>query len=355
MTHLVELSTDVWCALVPSCSYSTLAQLSATCSRFHSLLFHHSTVLASLLTQHFRLTVSQQQIVASNRMSPTEVAHRLIPPLAAVEHSVLHDHHPIPRLHLSLLIEALLHSSHSTQRLSQLHSLPHTSLPSVWWSTYYASPPRSLSLHSLAISDFSFWLADAFHPSHFPFSSAPSASASPLGRFELAASALSARSLFLGAAWLDNHCFAVAYFFGSVEYSQQIGERVDRAGQRERFVQAYSDSSAADCQQRMSRADVEWDRLPVIAWEVKGASVTAVGEERIGYYFSLVDFLSAINSRGFLGWFEDQFLPSAHSKRSGQEVQGEQDEEEEQEHSSGCSRYMHARHRRIALKLEILT
>ena len=147
----------------------------------------------------------------------------------------------------------------------------------------------------------------------------------------------------------------MAYFFGSVEYSQQIGERLDRAGQRERFVQAYSDTSAADCQQRMSRADVEWDTLPVIAWEVKGASVAAVGEERIGYSFSLVDFLSAINSRGFLSWLDEQYLPSVHSKRSGQEVQGEQEAEEEQEQSTGRSRYMHARHRRVALKLEVLT
>ena len=132
MTSLLELSSDVWCALVPSCSYSALAQLSATCARFHSLLFHHSTVLSTLLTQHLRLTVSQQQIVASNRMSPSEVVHRLLPPLAAVERGVLHDHHPIPRLHLSLLVEALLHSSHSNQRLSQLHSLPHTALQSAW-------------------------------------------------------------------------------------------------------------------------------------------------------------------------------------------------------------------------------
>ena len=354
MSSLVELSTDIWCALLPSCSYSTIAQLTAACRRFHSLIFQHPTILATLLNQHFRLTVSQQQIVASNRMSHTEVVRRLVPPLAAVEHSVLKDYHPIPRLHLSLLIEALLHSPHSNHRLSQLHSLPHAALQSHWWSTYYATPPRSLSLHSLAVSDFSFWLADAFHPTHFPFASQPSPLAALSSRFEVAASALCSRSQFIGAAWLDNRCFAVGYFFGLVDYSQQIRERVDRAGQRERFVQAYSDSTAAACQQRMGLPELDWERrLPVIAWEVKGETAAATGEERIGYYFSLIDFLTAINSRGFLQWHDEQFVPSIEGRHSSEEQ--EEGEEAEEKHNAGRSRYLHARHRRIALKLEALT
>ena len=350
MAALTRLSSDVWCALVPSCSYSTLLQLTAACCRFQSLLLHHPTVLATLLHIHFRLTVSQQQRVASDRMSPTEVVRRLLAPLAAVEHSVL-GQHAIPRLHLSLLIESLLYSSHSTHRLSQLHSLPHAALQSGWWSTYYSTPPRSLSLHSLALSEVSFWLANAFHPSHFPFNPTSSSSSSISSRVGVAASALCGRSLFIGAAWLDNRCFAVGYFFGTVEYSQQIGERVDRAGQRERFVQAYSDSSVIACQQRMRLADVDWERLPVIAWEVKGETEAVTGEERIGYYFSLIDFLIAINSRAFLQWYDEQFIPSIDSKRKGER---EEEEEEEKSNSRG-SRYMHARHRRIALKLEVLT
>ena len=349
MTNLIELSADVWCALVPSCSYTTIAQLTATCGRFHSLIFQNPTILTTLLHQHFRLTVSQQQIVASNRMSPTEVVHRLVPPLGAVEHSVLMDHHPIPRLHLSLLIESLLHSPHSNHRLSQLHSLRHAALQSGWWSTYYSTPPRSLSLHSLAVSDFSFWLANAFHSSHFPFNTQSSAFASIYSRFEVAASALCARSLFVGAAWLDNRCYAVGYYFGLAEYTQQIGERVDRAGERERFIQAYSDTSVITCQQRMRLPDVDWERLPVITWEVKGESAAATGEERIGYYSSLLEFLTAINSRGFLQWHDEQFLPSLDSKLVGEAEEGEE------EKSSGRSRYMHARRRRVALKLETLT
>ena len=352
MGGLFELSSDLWCALLPCCSYSAIAQLTATCGRFHSLIFQHPTIVTTLLSQHFRLTIAQQQIVASNRMSPTEVVHRLVPPLAAVECSVLKGHHPIPRLHLSLLIEALLHSSHSNHRLSQLHSLHHAALQSNWWSTYYSTPPRSLSLHSLAISDFSFWLADPFHPSHFPFSTHSSSFSSIYSRFDLAATALCARSVFIGVAWLDNRCFAVAYFFGTCEYSQQIGERVDRAGQRERFVQAYSDTSVITCQQRMTLPDVDWSRLPVIAWEVKGETAAATGEERIGYYNGgLIDFLCAINSRGFLQWHDEQYVPSVEGKRAGDE----NDDEKEEKRSGGRSRYLHARHRRIALKLEVLT
>lgn len=358
--------------LAPHCTFAQLLLLSRTCHSLHSL-FQRPSLCDVILTINCQLTpqlqfhphtdqyhyddtddYSQPTAGQSQKAektinlrqsipmwSSTQLVARLLPCLASVELQLLHGH-PIPRLHLCLLLHSLLSSTLSNAQLARFDHHPVWQLPSATslslWSTvrYFACTPQyDTSLYSLDLPHQMWLSSSALHCQHWldwwksqlivKHTAAIDYAAnwrhvwqdnSRTGRWHAASAELSAaivdacselvRQLDGRAVWFagvmeaNRGVCCVGYYFGTLDWRRHRGSRL-----------ATSQSTVADCQLRMSDVSVDWSTLPVVVY----APCIERGDtgDMLRVYESLSAYLLSYNSMTFATFHTALHLPATHT------------------------------------------
>ena len=354
--------------LAPHLTFAQLLQLSRTCHTLHSL-FSRPSLCDVILTINCSLTAQLrfdpssiddssdnyaydgQQAEEDERAgaapslrqsapmwSSIQLVARILPCLASVEIHLLH-HHPIPRLHLCLLLHSLLSSSLSNAELARFDRQPVWQLPSAssLWSVvrYFAcTPQHDTSLYSLDLPH-QMWLSSALRSQPFldwwkaqliaKQNAAMDYAASwrrawqdtsRTGRWHAASAELSAavedacstmvRQLEGRAVWFagvmeaNRGVCCVGYYFGTLDWSKYRGQRI-----------AQSQSTVDECRQRMSDPALDWSTLPVLVY----ALCIERGDtgDMLRVYESLSAYLLSFNSVTFAAFHTALRLPASHT------------------------------------------
>ena len=361
--------------LAPHLTFAQLLQLSRTCHSLHSL-FARPSLCDVILTINCQLTpqlrldpssvtdqnnntidsydsddyephyederVEAEALPSLRQSTPlwssTQLVARLLPCLACVESRLLHSH-PIPRLHLCLLLHSLLSSSLSNDELARFDGRPVWQLPSstALWSVvrYFAcTPQHDTSLYSLDLPH-QMWLSSGLRCQHWldwwkaqliaKRTAAMDYAASwrrawqdtsRTGRWHAASAELNAaiedacsdmvRQLEGRAVWFagvmetNRGVCCVGYYFGELSYSQYCGQRL-----------AKSQSTVDECQHRMADSSVDWSTLPVVVY----APCVECGDtgDMFRVYESLSSYLLSFNSVTFASFHTALHLPASHT------------------------------------------